>query len=104
MNYSDWLIHSYPELKDKSSAQIYQIITQAKGTTRTVTLCINVLLYSISVASVFYLILPALGLEPFSNLASWGLYVVVLVFINLISNFLEKRTVKNALSKLMADG
>ena len=100
MNYTDWLLINYPELKDVSSATTFKYISEAKSKTKVyseVVLTILVFVFVIPAS----IILPELGFESFDNIIWWLCMGVLISIASFISSKLADLEIRKALSAIV---
>ena len=101
MNYSNWLLSTYPQLNEKSSAETFKLVEAAHKETLVLRMLIKTVLFVLMGALAIVFVHPILDLKPFSDIISWGLIFITFCFSSYIASFCERRLIQNSLSRLV---
>ena len=101
MNYTNWLLATFPELADRSSAETFKLVETAKSETQAKRLASHFFaIFSAAVLTHIYL-LPALGLVPLESIVAWIVFIVALAFSAMIASAFERNMIRKVLTNLV---
>jgi hypothetical protein len=100
MIYTEWLINSFPKLKEAPSTETFSYIHQAKLASKLQCWFIDISL-TVAFMVCFTFIMSSVGYIPFESYIYWAGLVIVLAISKYISDKIEQKIIKNKLYKLV---
>lgn len=100
MNYTEWLIESFPKLAGVSSAETFSYINQAKLASKLQCWVIDIVLTVVFMVC-FTFTMSSAGYIPFESFIYWAGLVIVLAVGKNISDKIEQKIIRNKLRKLV---
>jgi len=102
MNYTQWLIESFPKLAEASSAETFTLISQAKLTTRVHRILIDIVFTVMIIIGFNYISLLALGTSV-DSYVYWISLILVLTISRYCSDYISQNIVKKKLTEFISE-
>jgi hypothetical protein len=102
MNYTEWLIESFPKLAEASSAETFTLISQAKLTTRFHRVLIDIVLTVMIILGFNYISLFALDTSV-DSYVYWVSLILVLTISRYCSEYISQNIVKKKLTVFISE-